>query len=112
MCQVSEGTRRGPVPVPIPSEPGTWHPAPGTRPTQEGAMSRSRRRRRRRQAAAELVLELICFFGLGFMTSSVIGIAVAWAWGMHHAEPLDQDGDSKANVPYAAGGSHGCQAPT
>jgi hypothetical protein len=47
-----------------------------------------------------LVLELFCLFALGFMTSSVIGIAVAWARGMHYAEPFDHDEDSQAIVPH------------
>ncbi len=71
-------------------------------------MSRSRRRQR---AAMVLAVELLCWFGLGLMMSSVIGIAVAWALGMYHAEPLDHDDDSRAVVPDA-GGWHGWHAPT
>lgn len=72
-------------------------------------MSRSRRRRR---AAVGLALELVCWFGLGLLMSSVIGIAMAWAQGLYHAEPLDHDDESRAIVLYAAGGCHGWHAPT
>jgi hypothetical protein len=59
-----------------------------------------------------LALELLCWFGLGLMMSTVIGIAVAWAQGLYHAEPLDHDDESRAVVPYASGGGHGWHAPT
>jgi hypothetical protein len=65
-------------------------------------MSRSRRLRRQ-QAAVGLALELICLFFLGFVASSVVGVAVAWILGMHHPEPHPLDEDSRVTVPYAEG---------
>jgi hypothetical protein len=48
-------------------------------------------------------VELISFFLLGFMASSVIGVAVAWMLGLHHPEPVSLDEESRVTVPYAEG---------
>jgi hypothetical protein len=41
-----------------------------------------RRQMKRRRAAVELGFELCWLFCLGFITSSLIGIALAWAVGL------------------------------
>jgi hypothetical protein len=56
-------------------------------------MSRSRRLRRR-QAARDWLLELLCLFLLGFVVSSVIGMALAWVAWRHKPQRLDLDEDS------------------
>src|SRR5947207_5746892 len=59
------------------------------------------RRLRRRQATLGLALELLCMFFLGFMTSCVIGVAMAWMLGMHYPEEFHPDDDSRS-IPTSA----------
>jgi hypothetical protein len=65
-------------------------------------MSRSRRLRRLK-AVVGLAFELICLFVLGFLASSVVGVALAWMLGLHHPEPNPLDEDSGVTMPYAEG---------
>ena len=66
-------------------------------------MSRTRRIKRRR-AAVGLSIELACLFFIGFTLASLVGIAVAWIFGLHHGEPDPWEEGSRSVVSQRAGG--------
>jgi hypothetical protein len=62
----------------------------------------ARRRLQRRPAIIERSIELGCLFFLGFALASLVGIAVAWMFGLHHGEPNPWD-DGTRSIPSCIG---------
>jgi fatty acid desaturase len=58
-------------------------------------MSRARRIKRRR-AAVDLSIELAWLFFIGFALASLVGIAIAWVFGLHHGEENPWEDESRS----------------